>query len=113
MAVVLLVFHYAVEFLYHLCRMLHYYGKSQLANPGYNNMSGALTAVSTPHLSLPQVSCVAGTVHLGEGCHDYHCHSNSVVRLGETGLELPVFAMTGLGLTPPKTKEKKRTWRLR
>ena len=34
MAVVLLVFHYAVEFLYHLCRMLHYYGKSQLANPG-------------------------------------------------------------------------------
>jgi translocating chain-associated membrane protein 1 len=33
-AVVLLVFHYAVEFLYHLCRMLHYYGKSQLADPG-------------------------------------------------------------------------------
>ena len=33
-AVVLLVLHYAVEFLYHTCRMLHYYGKSLLAARG-------------------------------------------------------------------------------
>ena len=34
MAVVLLVLHYAVEFLYHSCKMLHYYGKTQLASSG-------------------------------------------------------------------------------
>lgn len=34
-AVVLLVLHYSVEFLYHTCRMLNYYGKNDLAGPGF------------------------------------------------------------------------------
>lgn len=36
LAVVLLVLHYCVEFLFHACRLLHYYGKDDIAIPGFN-----------------------------------------------------------------------------
>ena len=34
LALVLLVLHYSVEFLFHACRLLHYYGKDDIAIPG-------------------------------------------------------------------------------
>ncbi|XP_064383579.1 translocating chain-associated membrane protein 1-like [Halichondria panicea] len=36
LALVLLVLHYSVEFLFHACRLLHYYGKDDIAISGFN-----------------------------------------------------------------------------
>ena len=34
LAVILLVLHYSVEFLFHASRLLHYHGKDEIAIPG-------------------------------------------------------------------------------
>ena len=56
-AVVLLVLHYTVEFLYHTSRMLHYYGKNVMAMRGCVLCGGVVTAIVMCVFSVAAFEC--------------------------------------------------------
>ena len=52
LAIVLLVLHYSVEFLFHASRLLHYHGKTNISTPGLASSSPAFLNLNASALAL-------------------------------------------------------------